>query len=162
MKSKWTWSVLLDWSLQCRLVTKMSVAQIPVLIFLQESCVFFMHKPASSFSSTAGLCWAICIDLVNERPLAGSKAQIPWALKQIGTRQLRQAVAVPCYVQLYVYNIDLYVCTSIWSENIQYLQPPYFKVFWVIFFFFISNVFKTRKLRVLQTKYMLAYACIKM
>lgn len=74
-KPKWTQSVLLDWSLKCSLVTEMSVAQISVLIFLQENCVFFMHKPASSFSNTAGLWQVICIDLVNERPLAGSEEQ---------------------------------------------------------------------------------------
>lgn len=90
--------------------------------FFSRKTVFFMHKPVSSFSSTAGLCWAICIDLVNKRPLAGSEAQTPWALKQTGKRRLRQAVAVPCYMQLYVYNIGVYVYTSIWSENIQYLQ----------------------------------------
>lgn len=159
MKSKWTWSVLLDWSLQCRLVTKMSVAQIPVLIFLQENCVFFMHKPASSFSSTAGLCWAICIDLVNERPLAGSEAQTPWALKQIGARQLRQAVAVPCYMQLYVYNIDVYVYTSIWSENIQYLQSPLLHSILGDILFFNFKCFQKQKIRGTTDQ---IYACLCM
>jgi len=56
MKPKWTQSELLDWGFKCRLVTDKSAAQISVLIFLQENCVFFMHKPASSFSDTAGLC----------------------------------------------------------------------------------------------------------
>lgn len=74
-KPEWTQSELLDWSLKLRLVTETSVAQTSVLVFLQENCVFFMHKPASSFSDTAGLCGAICIDLLNERPLAGSGAQ---------------------------------------------------------------------------------------
>lgn len=56
MKPKWTQSELLDWNLKCRLVIEMSIAQISVLVFLQENHVFFMHKPASSFRITAGLC----------------------------------------------------------------------------------------------------------
>lgn len=108
--------------------------------FPPETFVSFTHKPASSFSNTAGLCWVICIDLLNKKPLAGSEAQTLWALKQIRMRQLRQAGAASCYKCFYDYSIGVYAYTHLWSENTQYLQSHWLKD--ILFCFALKLTFK--------------------